>query len=164
LIARAGHKPENSCNKRFYDYLVERLNGSIGPFKTITTNYFMKKLILGTLALIGACSMADANTLTVTNNTGCTYNLSIGGIGSSGPTVAPPGPSSFVSTPPSSGISGVKIMFTDVTGSTIQLNVGNGSPFASSMGMPAPACTTNFGYVSAIWQINASGDVFLTLM
>ncbi len=50
----------------------------------------MKKLILG-VALMGACSMADANTLTVNNSTGCTFDLSIGGIGSSGVTVAPPG-------------------------------------------------------------------------
>lgn len=124
----------------------------------------MKKIILSALVLIGACSMADANILKVTNSTGCTYDLSIGGIGTSGPTVAAPGISTFSSSAPSSGITSVKVTFTDVTGNTIQLNVGNGSPFASSMGLATPACPTPFGYVSAIWQQYPNGDVALTLM
>jgi hypothetical protein len=125
----------------------------------------MKKLILGTLALIGACSMADANTLFVTNNTGCTYDLSIGGIGISGVTVAPPGASSFASsvTPPTT-ISGVKITFLSVTGANGGVYVGNGTPFANTMGSPAPACTTPFGYITAVWQTAPSGDVYLTIL
>ncbi len=127
----------------------------------------MKKLILGTLALIGACTMADANTLDIKNNTGCTYTLSIGGIGNYPgpfPTVAPPGASSFMSYAPSTGITSIKIMFTDVNGNGIQLNVGNGSPYASSLGLATPACPTPFGYVSAIWQVDPSGNIVLTLM
>lgn len=125
----------------------------------------MKKLILGVLALTGACSMADANTLTVKNMNNCTYDLSIGGIGSSAPTVAAPGTTTFTSsTSPVTTISGVKIMFQDINGNMIQLNVGNGSPFASSMGLAAPLCPTPFNYVTAVWQLGPSGDITLTIM
>ena len=125
----------------------------------------MKKLILGTMALIGACSMADANTLFIINNNNCTYDLSIGGIGSSGPTVAVPGASSFSSsTSPATTISGVKLMFLDVTGSTSQIYVGNGTPFANSAGFPAPVCSNQFNMITAIWQVDPAGDVHLTIM
>ncbi len=121
----------------------------------------MKKLVLGVAALIGACSMADANTLTINNNTGCTYNLSISGAGGS---TAAPGTSTFTSTNPAIAITSIKIMFNDVNGGTIQLNVGNGSPFASSLGLANPACPTQFNYVTAIWQLATNGDVVLTIM
>ena len=125
----------------------------------------MKKLILGTLALIGACTMADANTLTVNNQTACNYPLSIGGIGGGGgTTVAVPGTSSFTSSAPSAGIFGVKIMFVDITGATSQIYVGDTVPFANSMSMPAPSCTVPFNYITAIWQIAPSGDVTVTLL
>jgi hypothetical protein len=127
----------------------------------------MKKLILGTLALIGACSMADANTLTINNTTGCTYTLSIGGIGNYPgpfPTVAVPGTSSFNSYPPSSGISAIKILFTDVTGANGGTSVGNTVPYGSTMGSPAPACPTTFGYITAVWQVATNGDVTLTIL
>ena len=127
----------------------------------------MKKLILGTLALIGACSMADANTLTINNTTGCTYTLSIGGIGNYPgpfPTVAVPGSSIFNSYPPSNGISGVKIEFVSVTGANVGIGVGNNAPFGSTMGSPAPACPTPFGYITAVWQVAANGDVTLTIL
>lgn len=127
----------------------------------------MKKLILGTLALIGACSMANANILTVKNNTNCTYTLSIGGIGNypgPTPTVAIPGTSTFNSNPPSSGISGVKIVFTDVNGDNGGTSVGNTVPFANTMGSPAPACSTPFGFITAVWQIAPNGDVTLTIL
>lgn len=124
----------------------------------------MKKLILAVVALTGVCGMANANQLQINNNTPCTFDLSIGGIGSSGPTVAVPGTSFFNSTPPSSGISAVKILFTDVAGNLGGTAVGNSTPFGSTMGMPAPACPTPFGYITAIWQTLPSGDVVLTIL
>lgn len=120
-------------------------------------------MILGVLALTGVCGMANANKLTINNSTPCTYDLSIGGIGNSSPSVAVPGISEFDSSPITT-ISGIKIMFPDVNGATIQLNVGNGSPFASSQGLPAPACATSSGYVMAIWQLLPSGDINLMIM
>ncbi len=125
----------------------------------------MKKIILGIAALVGTCSVADANILTINNNTNCTYNLSIGGIGSGGgATVAIPGTSSFTSGPPSSGIFGVKIMYADITGATSQIYVGDNMPFANSIAFPAPSCPTPFNYITAIWQTAANGDVTLTIM
>lgn len=115
------------------------------------------------MALIGACSMADANTLFITNNNNCTYDLSIGGIGSSGPTVAVPGTSSYSSSGTTS-ISGVKLMFLDVTGTTSQIYVGNGTPFANSAGFPTPVCSNQFNMITAIWQVDPAGDVHLTIM
>ena len=125
----------------------------------------MKKLILGAIALIGTCSIADANVLTVNNQTNCTYDLSIGGIGSSGPTVALPGTSTFTSsTSPVTTIDAVKIMFVNITGATSQINVGNGSPFANSMAFPAPSCPVPFNYITALWQVAPNGDVTLTIL
>ncbi len=116
-------------------------------------------------ALIGACNMADANTLTINNTTNCTYNLSIGGIGGGGGvTVAVPGSSSFNSAPPSPGIFGVKIMYADVTGGLSQIDVSNGSPYANSLALPAPVCSSAVGYLTAVWQILPNGDVVLTLL
>lgn len=127
----------------------------------------MKKLILGTLALIGACSMADANTLTINNNTACTYTLSIGGIGNypgPNPTVAVPGTSIFNSYPPSNGIFGVKILFIDVAGANGGTYVGSNVPFANTAGSPAPACPTPFNFITAVWQTATNGDVTLTIL
>jgi hypothetical protein len=125
----------------------------------------MKKIILGLVALTGACSIADANTLTINNNTSCTYNLSIGGGTSApGPTVAAPGSSIFSSVPPSGNIFGVKIMFVDVTGATSQIYVGDTVPFANSSAFPAPACPTPFSFVTAIWQTTPGGDVIVTIL
>ncbi len=126
----------------------------------------MKKLILGVAALIGACSMADANTLTINNNTNCTFDLSIGGIGnySGPPTVAVPGTSTYSSNFPSPAIFGVKIMFTNVAGTNGGTSVGDTVPFANTMGSPAPACPTPFGYITAVWQTAPNGHVTLTIL
>lgn len=125
----------------------------------------MKKLILGLAALMGACSIADANMLTINNNTSCTYKLSIGGGTSTpGPNVAVPGTSTFFSVPPSGIIFGVKIMFVDITGATSQIAVGDITPFANSLAFPAPACPTPFNYITAIWQTATNGDVILTIL
>ena len=124
----------------------------------------MKRLILGVTALIGACSIADANILTVNNNTSCTYDLSIGGIGTSGPTVAIPGTTTFSSSAPSTGIFGVKVMFVDITGATSQIYVGDTVPFANSTAFPAPSCPTPFNFITAIWQTASNGDVILTIL
>ncbi len=123
----------------------------------------MKKIILGIAALIGACGMADANVLTVNNNTNCTFDLSIGGIGTSGPTVAIPGASTFTSSPITT-ISGAKIMFINAAGGTGGTYVGSTVPFANTMGSPAPACPTPFGYITAVWQTAPNGDVTLTIL
>jgi hypothetical protein len=125
----------------------------------------MKKIILGVAALIGACSMADANTLTVHNNTNCTYDLSIGGIGNGGGfTVAVPGTSTFNSNFPSTGIFGVKVMYADVNGSLSQIYVGDNLPFANSTALPAPSCPTPFNFITAVWQTAPNGDVTLTIL
>lgn len=122
--------------------------------------------MLGIFALIGACSMANANTLFINNTTNCTYDISIGGIGGSGGAlnVAVPGMSSATSAPPSSGIFGVKIAFPNVTGGNTGTYVGDTVPFASTAGMPAPICFTPFGYITAIWQTAPNGDVTLTIL
>lgn len=125
----------------------------------------MKKFILGITALVGACSIADANTLTVNNNTNCTYNLSIGGIGNGGGvTVATPGTTTFNSNFPSTGIFGVKVMYVDVTGNFSQIYVGDNTPFANSTALPAPSCPTPFNSITGIWQTAPNGDVTLTIL
>ena len=124
----------------------------------------MKKLILGIAALVGACGIADANVLTINNNTNCTYDISIGGIGTSGGvTVAVPGTSTFTSSPITT-IFGVKIVFVNITGGTGGTYVGDTTPFANTMGSPAPACPTPFGYITALWQTAPNGDVTLTIL
>ena len=103
--------------------------------------------------------------LTIKNTTNCTYDLSIGGLGNStGPTVAVPGTSTFFSNFPSSGIFGVKITFVDVLGGTGGTYVGDNTPYASTTGAPAPACPTVFGFITAVWQTAANGDVTLTIL
>lgn len=146
---------QNTAAVYFYNFTIYQTN----------TIPFMKKMMLGALALIGVCSMANANQLTINNNTGCTYDLSIGGIGNtSNPMIAVPGTSTYNSSAPSTGIFGVKVMYVDVLGGQSQISVGNGSPYANSLSLPTPTCTSAVGYLTAVWQNLPNGDVVLTLL
>ena len=119
----------------------------------------MKKLLLGTLALIGISVEAEANMLTIYNNTPCTYTLSISGAG--GATVLP-GMSTIMSVG-TANIDAVKIMYVNGTNYT-QVNVGYGYTISNSIGQPTPPCLTASTYFTAAWsQASVTANATLSI-
>lgn len=120
----------------------------------------MKKLILGAIALIGTAGIATANTLTVTNLTGCPYTLSISGYG-----YATIGSGTYVfNSTPGVNIDAAKVVYVFTSGSTTALGVGIGTPYANTAGQPTPPCLSA-AYFTASWSqgsptANASMVIF----
>lgn len=119
----------------------------------------MKKLLLAALALTGTGIAAEANMLTVTNLTPCTYTISLsGGTG----TIIPPGTSTFYSFGTVS-ITAIKIMYVNGSNYT-QVNVGYGMPYHNSIGQPTPPCLPPGGFYTASWaQSSATADASMVI-
>jgi hypothetical protein len=127
---------------------------------TIKTSKFMKKLLLAALALTGTFSLAQANTLTVNNTTGCAIYM---GLNSVGLTYAMPGSTVVTFSP---DITNAKFEYPLTTGLySGSFAVGFGYPFVSTAGYAAPGCSTATGSIAAIWQqATPTGDVVLTFL
>lgn len=111
----------------------------------------MKKLLLGVLALIGTAGIAQANTLTVMNLTGCTYTLSISGYG-----YATVGSGTYVfnSVGPAD-ITAAKVLYVFASGANTGLGVGISTPYANTAGQLTPPCLTA-AYFTASWAQSTS--------
>lgn len=119
----------------------------------------MKKLLLAALTLTGTFSLAQANTLTINNNTGCTIYM---GLNSVGLQYVPPGSVTVTFQP---DITNAKFEYPTSTGYSGSFAVGFGFPYVSTMGAAAPACSTAVGYITAVWQqANPTGNVVLTFL
>ena len=113
----------------------------------------MKKLLLGAFALIGTAGIANANTLTVTNLTGCPYTLSISGYG-----YATIGSGTYTfNSIGSVNIEAAKVLYVFTSGATTGLGVGIGTPYANTAGQPTPPCLTA-AYFTASWSQASSAS------
>lgn len=107
----------------------------------------MKKLLLGVFALIGTAGIAQANTLTVMNLTGCPYTLSISGYG-----YATIGTGTYTfNSIGSANIDAAKVVYVFASGATTGLGVSMGTPYANTAGQPTPPCLTA-AYFTASWS------------
>lgn len=107
----------------------------------------MKKLLLGVCALLGTAGMAQANVLTATNLTACSYDVSISGYGT---TTLPPGTSTFVSLP-GTNIDAIKVLYTSGGSVIAACSVGYGFLNANTLGQPTPPCLPPGGFFTASW-------------
>ncbi|MNT40181.1 MULTISPECIES: hypothetical protein [Edaphocola] len=119
----------------------------------------MKKLLLGAFALIATAGIANANTLTVTNLTGCPYTLSISGYG-----YATIGTGTYVFNSLSgTNIDAAKVLYVFASGANTGLGVGLTSPYANTAGQPTPPCLTA-AYFTASWsQGSATANASLVI-
>jgi hypothetical protein len=125
-------------------------------------NNFMKKLLLGTCALLGTAGMAQANVLTVNNLTACTYEATMTGYGAIA--TIPPGISTFTSLA-GFDISSFKIIYMSGGTGLASCSVGLGYMSSNTMGQPTPPCLPPGAYFSAAWAqatstANATAIIF----
>ncbi len=120
----------------------------------------MKKLLLAALTLTGTFGLAQANTFTINNNTGCTMYL---GLNSIGLQYVAPGQTVVTL---SYDIHEAKFAYPMATGSySGSYAVGFGYPYTSTAGGVAPACTTTAGSITAVWQqATLTSDATLTFL
>lgn len=114
----------------------------------------MKKLLLAIAALAGTFGITNANTVTVTNLTGCTFTLNFSSV------VTTCGPGTIVVPSTSwADLTACKIIYNDGLPGSISIGVGiqpDFPPYANSaMYTNNPPCATN-GFYSVAWSQTSS--------